>query len=180
MKKKKLPLMHFACSDDKLRPAMSHIEITKSHTAASDGRILVAHNTKDIFSNEFIEVMPEKFYLHKNIWRDLAKPHISVYYDLEKQMVVQVLDGYKMYYCPIIDFQWKYPKWESVIPKIEDKKAIDTIGLSLDVTDNFKKAFFMPNELKQAVFTFFGANNGVLVNHKNDYEGFGIIMPCMV
>ena len=60
MKKKTLPKMQFACSNDELRPSMQHVEITKETVTASDGNLLVSHRTNDLFNSDFIENMPEK------------------------------------------------------------------------------------------------------------------------
>jgi hypothetical protein len=174
MKKQTLPKMHFACSADELRPSFNHVEVTKEDVTASNGSMLVTHKTKDLFSDEFIEAMPDKFYLHRNVWKELSKPHLHI--NFENNMIVQYFDGYRLYYAPLIERSWKYPNWRYVIPS-EDTVVVEKIRLDFSLFDNFIKAYFMPGDNKKAKLNFYGIDRCVLItNHYNDSRG--IIMPC--
>lgn len=174
----KLPKMHFACSLDGYRQSMMHVEITKTNVTASDAHVLITHSTNIIFSANFIESMPEKFYLHRNVWRELSKPCISITF--ENNSICQYFDGYRIYYSPTINPSWEYPKWESVIPKKNESESLDSIGMNISLLDKFRKAFFFNSSHQNSKLEFYGKNKAVIITSESMPDSYGIIMPCMI
>lgn len=161
VKKVKLPQMHLVCSDDELRPSMQYVEVTKENVTATNAHVLVTHNTKNIFSEQFIEAIPDIFYIHRKHWAQLCKPHIQITYD--DGLITQHLDGYKNVFKPEIEPHWKYPAWRSIIPNKLERQPIDSIGLSPKFFDRLQKAMILPGEIERFELSFFDKTRAILI-----------------
>lgn len=175
-----LPKLHFACSDDQLRPIFSHILVTKDEIVATDAHILVVFKTKSIFTDQFIHAMPERFLIHKNHWKEMCKRHHQIIF--KDNVITVIQDGYTNIYPIVIERDGlKYVNYQAVIPKFEEKKEIDCIGVSFDKIEMLSKSMFFPNDIKNVKLTFFEKTRSILVNPVNDDNGqFGIIMPIHI
>lgn len=177
MKKVKLPQMHLACANDELRSSMNHVEVTKESVVASNAHVLITHKTEDIFSVEFIEAMPEKFYIHWKHWAQLCKPHLWI--EFKDGLIEQGMPGYKNVFKPVVEPDWKYPVWEKIMPSKSDRQPIDRIGINPDFFNIISKALFFPGDIKKAALSFFSENNAILITVSN-YESKAILMPVML
>jgi hypothetical protein len=181
MNKIKLPKLHFVCSTDKLRPVMQHILVTKEEVVATDGHTLVIHKTSDIFSDEFIEAMPEKFLVHKDQWRSFYNKAILI--SFENNSICVHCNGFKIYYQVIIEGDgMKYPNYNAVLPRKESKTELSQIGLNSALLNKLAGAILMPWQSdKHLKFEFYGEMMAILVTpieHENNAKG--IIMPVML
>lgn len=77
MSKKTLPPLHLACSDDKLRPALQHIEIVDGIATATNAHLIAQLNLKEYstLDDETIKNLGGKLF-HRDVWEILVDADI--------------------------------------------------------------------------------------------------------
>ncbi len=190
--KKSLPKIHLACANDSLRPVMEHILITKDEIVASDAHIIVIHKTENIFDEESIKAMPERFLIHKNQWKEICKNHDRLTFK-NNQIIVNHNNTYN--FCFDISFENDYapkgykgyyagnfPDYKKVIPT-KFKESVYEIGLNPKLLKNLVDTMFFPYaEVKNIKFTFYGKDRAIIVEPADSSVPTvkGLIMPVMI
>lgn len=126
-KMKTLPKLHLCCAYDELRPVMQHVFVSKEDIVSSDSHMLIRFNTEEIFDSEFIEAMPERFLIHAENWKIMAKRHDFIFF---KDNKIEVIQSGRSLFIPIVleDDLGKYPDYKLVMERLE-KTPIDKIGI---------------------------------------------------
>lgn len=169
--------MHLACASDELRPSMQHVEVTKESVTASDAHVLITHRTLDIFSTEFVDAMPDKFYIHWRHWAQLCKPHIFL--EFKDGLIEQHMPGYKNVFKPVIETDWKYPAWHNLMPDKSKRQPISRISINPGLFNVISKAFFLPGEINRAALSFFSESKAILIT-VSSFQSKAILMPMML
>lgn len=177
-----LPKMHLACSDDELRPTMTHILFTKEEIVASDATILVIHKTKDYLDKEFIKSMPERFLISRWNYLILSKRNAKIKYDKVRKLIIVTDLKYTEHYVPVIPDDGekfnKYPDYEKVFP--EKSHKIINIGINGKRLENLYKSMLMPYQYYYPlIFEFCGVDKAIKVTVPCS-NAIGIIMPQMI
>jgi hypothetical protein len=180
MIKNTLPKLHLACSDEELRPVMQHILVTKKEICASDAHILVIHQTKDIFSKEFIESMPAKFLIHKEQWKQICKKHIALKF--ENGAIEVIYNGYSiMHKIKTPEINLVYPDYKKIMLKKKDKEDVGEIGISSELLHKLTDAMFYNYQTKGLKLEFFGQTKHIIVTSSSgESKVKGLIMPIMI
>lgn len=172
--------LNLICSNDDLRPAMMHVKITKENMVATNAHVLGVIPTKEVFSDEFIEGIPENgMLIHKDDYKKLknfenatwkSKDVIEIHYRGKKRNVL----------IPICTEEnvGTFPKWETLIPREEDAQELSKIGVNMSLAYDLQRALDAEN-LKMV---FIAPNKGILVKPllSNNSKSYGIIMPAMI
>ena len=172
-----LPKMSLICSRDELRPQLNYVLITKDHVIATDCHALVKHPTEELFSDEFIEAMPDRILVHKINWKLMEKSHNFIFYTNNQIQVIY--NGYSICIpCKTEDeIEKKYPNYEELFN--EKTESVEGIGINPVLVDSVKKAMFRPYETTIMKFVFNGISRAIKVsNTSNGCEA--ILMPCMI
>lgn len=173
----KLPRIDYACSKDYLRPIMGCVLVTKKEVVASEGYILVIHQTEDLFSDEFIENMPDRFLVRSFIWALLCKPARTIEYNNEHNKI-EIHDKHNRQFSVGVDFEKKesssFPDYQKILDSFEPKK-IDKIGISPEKLNLLKKAMEPENDVIE--FSFSGVDKMILARAINS---IGLIMPRII
>ena len=180
MDKIRLPKLHLACAKDALRPVMEHILITKDEIVATDAHILAILKTKDVFSDEFIAEMPERFLIHKSQWKDFYNGAFN--FTFKDKAICVHYNGYEVLHkIKNEGDSIKYPNYDAFIPNQSDTKSLCEIGLNAFSLKTIVEALTFPYDVKTVKLQFFGANRAILVTPTNvDCNSRGIIMPAMI
>jgi hypothetical protein len=171
---KTLPKIHLACPCGDLEFIMNYILVTKKDIVANDGRILAIHKTEEIFNEDFIEQMPERFLIHYKIWREMCKKHCFI--DFEKGMIKVKYSCHTAFYPIELEANINnYPAYQIIFPK--DIKEVNKIGINSSLLKKLSIVMGTSN-LK---LIFYGENKGIIAEGKNsDYNAKGLIMPLMI
>lgn len=177
----KFPKLHLVCSNDDLRPTMSHVKIDKEFTFASDAHILVRHKTLEIFKEDFVSSLPEGGIMIPrkavSILCQKSTSKISLTDD-KKQVQLHQMDGSVIIYKCFFDQQ--YPDANRIIPDKKDCQKLSEIGLSAGLLKQLSDG--MGCDIPILVLRFFGASKAILCtsNHTDYNSAIGIIMPVMI
>jgi hypothetical protein len=176
---KSLPKLHLACSSDELRPVMNHILVTKSDVCASDAHILVNHATSNLFDEEFIASMPDRFLINSKHWQLMCKKHLFVTFDKE---MIRVIYSYGEVYYPIYTEKsiGSYPDFNQVFPKETDKGEVGEIGIKPSLLNRLCLTMRGEDDLDNLKLTFHGCNRAVVVRLTSNTNVRGLIMPCTI
>ncbi len=175
LEKHKLPRIDLACSDDNFRLVMNYILVTKDEIVASNSHILVIHKTNNIFDEQFIDEMPDRFLIHKNNWKLFCKGHHYIIF-LDGLIIIRY-DGYDQTIKPIfeeIEFMTlKYPDYKKIL-KSKSETGLSNFGLSVKNLTLLSKSMGCDRlkfEFTQGEYSHLNVSNG---------EIKGIIMPIMI
>ena len=169
------------CNKDELRPAMCHVKVTKEIMVATDAHVIGVIPTHKLFSNTFIEDIPDEgMLIHSDDWKKFnncanivwkSKDIIRVIYKASKRdALIQVENEENI---------GKYPNWEAIMPKKEDRVAeLNKIGVNMKLAFNLQNAL----GLISLAIQFSGATKAIYVTSMNGEEGdpYGLIMPVML
>lgn len=169
------------CTKDELRPAMCHVKVTKEVMVATDAHVLGVVPTNKLFSNAFIESIPDEgMLIHGDDWKKFnncvnilwkSDDVICVIYKGSKRdALIQVENE---------DRVGKYPNWEVIIPSEIDRVAeLNKIGIDMKLALNLQNALGLVNLSMQ--FTSPTKPIYVTATKKEDNPSYGIIMPVML
>lgn len=179
-KMKTLPKIHVACSDYYTIPVMCHVLITKEHIVASDYNILVVHKTENIFDNEFIKNMPDRFLINRKHWAEMCKKHFAIKY--ENNLINVIRDNYTDIYPIFLEsIIGDYPDYKKVIPQKKDLKKIKTIAINPMLLKRLYDSMAYRGDYPAFILKFQDECHSILVKMNNDDLGqIGIIMPVMI
>jgi hypothetical protein len=177
----KFPKLHLVCSDDDLRPVMSCVCVDKEYTFASDVHILVRHKTSELFTDAFIESLPEG---------QILIPRKAIFLVCQKMTTeVSLSDDKKLFQIhrkdeSIISFKLftdgTYPNGNSVIPDLKDMKPVDEIGISSNLLDRLSDGLGCERPILR--LRFFDKMRAIYVTSIfTDYgSAVGVIMPVII
>ncbi len=170
-----LPKLHLICANDILRKALQYVLVTKKETVATDAHCLVVYETELIFSQEFVENMPERFLIHKEIWAKICKKHHFICF--ENNMIKVIYETHTVFYPIMFEENLTlYPKYNHVLPtgKAEEIKSI---GINPHLLSKLCKAIGINNAVK---LTFRGESNCISVYFRDIPSIKAIIMPVLI
>lgn len=182
MKKINLPKLHLITeNENKNRPILTYILVTKEHIVASDAMQLVVFPTKSIFNDEFIKKMPKRFLIHNKHWKLLYNSYgISI----EKNRITIQFKYHKLDFEVIKETEYlKFPDWENIIPNPENMiNEINRIALNPNILKTLSDCMIPNYEYNKGLKLKFNSQDTAilvkpLINH---YECKGIIMPMMI
>lgn len=174
------PQMHLACSNDDLRPVMSYVYITKDHSVATNAHIIAIAETKNLFDDDFINIIPDDgFYIHKDDWKKICQCDCVL---VESEKVVELVHNRKrneLIKIELVENVGKFPNWKAVIPRPDKEKIpFNTFGLNGEFLATVQKIISKNDSLVIETFT---KNSGFLVKSWNsDAKTMGLIMPCKI
>lgn len=123
MAKKMLPPIHLACSDDKLRPSLQHIEIIDGKATATNAMVIAQLNLEKYskLDERTIKHLNGKL-IHKDVWESIQDADVI---KISGDMLHVEMGGIKADYNIATDF--KFPDHESIINAVAnsifDKKS---------------------------------------------------------
>jgi hypothetical protein len=168
----KIPKLHLCCADDSCRPALSHILVTKDEIVATNAHILIVHKTNSIFDQNFIEAMPERFYISAFIWKKLE--HVR-YLIFENNMLRVIYSKYVAFY-PIVKYdEFEYPAYEKLTKK---EGPVDSICINPNLLKKLYDAMLCP---QGGLKLWFGGEKFNAISVKpNDIDAtcWGLICRC--
>ena len=177
----KFPKLHLVCAHDELRPTMECICVGKEYTYASDGHVLVRHNTTEIFKYDFTSSLPdESIMIHRKaifLMCQKATEMVSLSSDKTKFQLHRLdssIITYKLY------TGGKYVNAESVIPNLKDIKPLKKIGLSALLMSRLADG--LGCDIPILHLSFITDHTAVYATSPHtDYSGaIGIIMPTIL
>lgn len=187
----KIPALHYAISEEGLRPALESVWVGKEDTVATNGHILVIHKTKVLFGEEFANSVPkEGIRLTRRMIIDIRKREVEEVRLSEDKTMITLLPSIMLsHLLPTIGY--KLPKdipamldYKKVIPKKAESKPIDAIKFNTRLIDNLSKALLPGTGKGFVVFHFRSNNLGCLVIPKDVEDGYedsyAVIMPAML
>jgi uncharacterized Fe-S cluster-containing radical SAM superfamily protein len=162
------------CARDKYRPAFGYVEIKRDFMVATDATILGVIPTNELFSEEFINLMPDNgFYIEKNEFARLRRFYL---FTLENDIIRCIsLKGKGSETVVKITFpkdDFKFPNWKNILNF--EFNSVEKIGI------NAKRLLRLQNALglDQCVLTFQSESKFVKVSGFNtESKAYGIIMP---
>ena len=164
------------CSNDNLRPSMSHIMFKDGFIVATNANILIRQNLKLYgFSEEQIKLMQEKF-LHKNTFKLLLGLEIK---EVDADGIVALKDGSEIKFL-FAKADWKYPNYEAVLPFNSPVQMIDEIGFN---DKNIQKILsVMFNSTGGFKMCFYGKSKAIKITStsENESEQMAILMPILI
>lgn len=178
MKEKQLPRLHLACSYDELRPVMNNVFVTKKHTIASNGHVLIQFDTNYLFNDQFVNDMPEQFMIHRNIWQKLCKKNYAIYF--KDDLINVQYKGYSDIIRPIINTDLPYPNYLSCFPEKKDKEKVTEIGLSSITLNILTKSLFTANDNPVMKFELYSKYKAIVVHLEESIKAKALIMPCNI
>ena len=177
----KFPKLNLVCSDDDLRPVMSHIKVEPEFTFATDAHILVRHKTSEIFKKDFVASIPEEGILipKKAIFLMCKKTTVKISLtEDKKQIQLHQIDGSVITYN--LFFDGNYPNANLIIPDPKDCKPLVKVGLNSVLLSRLASGMNCNDPILNLLF--FDQNKGVYATspHSDYYSAVGIIMPVMI
>jgi hypothetical protein len=180
-----IPKIYECLSKDQLRPIMNYAFITKKKTVATDGHVLLVHDTEKIFDRDFVDALPKDGILvGETALRDMAKKTAEFIHIQDGK--IRVMHKSREGYTPVY---WDYgtqeklgtfPKWETVMPEKNGEDPPAAIGINAKLMLKLQTAFgHHCNGLK---CYFNGAEKAIICEPMNaEYNSpIGIVMPMMI
>jgi hypothetical protein len=181
MEKITLPKLHLACGNYCLRPIFDYILFTKDDIVASDAHIICVLKTMDVFGDEFINKMPDRFLLHKSQWKDFYNNHVDIKF--EKDMICVYYEDYKIYYDIKIEREGlSYPDYNAIFPKKSEFESIEQICINPILLKKLQDSIIFKSQFNKSLkLTFSGQNRAILVNPVDiDNNSYALIMPVKI
>ncbi|NLG04520.1 MAG: hypothetical protein GX567_11945 [Clostridia bacterium] len=188
----KIPALHYAISDDDIRPALESVWVGKEDTVATNGHILVVHKTKTLFGEEFANSVPEEgIRLTRRMIIDIRKREVEEVRLSEDKTMITLLPSIMLsHILPTIGYKLPkdipaMPDYKKVIPKKAESKPIDKIKFNPNLIDDLHKAMSPdPRNKLFLIFYFRSADKGCLVIPSTDdpdyKDSYAVIMPAML
>ena len=147
------PKLFKVLATDDLRPALNHALLTKEWIVATDGHVLVAHKTTDIFDSYFVESIPEGRHLVTPECLKAMNKAKATYYIKDNSIVVDVKGAISIY--PLIKDgeEYTYPQWENVLPDESHLKVIEAISINPKLLYNAIQAIDPDSHIVRMYFT---------------------------
>lgn len=178
----KFPKLHLVCSDDDLRPLMSHVCVDKEFTFASDAHILVRHKTSEIFEDDFVASLPKNQILinRKAVLLICQKATEKISLSDDKKMIQLHRKDESIISFKLYESDKKYPDANKIIPNPKNMKPIDEIGIVSNLLDRLADGLGCYYPVLR--MRFFDKMQAIYVTSTyTDYESaVGIIMPAMI
>lgn len=170
------------CTKDELRPAMCHVKVTKDVMVATDAHVMGVVPTKLMFSEEFINNIPEGgMLIHSEDWKKFSNcvnilwksdDVICIIYKGSKRDVLIKVENE--------DEIGKYPNWEAVIPTQEMRVCeLNRVGVNMKLALNLQNAL----GLESLSLQFSGQSKAIYARtttKETDMGAYGVIMPVML
>ena len=172
-KMKTLPKLHLCCANDELRPAMNHLLVTKEFIVASDSHVLIEFKTSELFDQNFIEAMPERFLIHRENWKMLSVKH---HYLLFTDSQIEIIKNGFSFFIPAVREEdiGNFPDYEKVF-KVEKESITDKIGIKPELLKKLSSAIG-----SQILHLHFNGEARTIII-KSSIEGVrALIMPAMI
>lgn len=175
--------LHLVCGSDDLVMAQQCVQVTKATCVATDGFCLVVYDTKLIFSESFIDKIPDSGVLiHKDDWKIIvSNGAVSQWKD--DTDIIKVFRGNKRPYL-IETEDFRYPDWSKVIPDISESAPAEFVCVDPKKLYNMSQALGATLKLipgKSSTTAFYAHPQSLIsgsYRDDNDLKGcYGIIMP---
>jgi hypothetical protein len=179
-----IPKIYECLGKDQLRPVFSYAFVTKKKTVATNANVLIAYDTKELFGEDFVNVLPDEgILLDADTLKDMAKRDVQLISLNGKIEVKHLIKGeYKTSY---FDFKTQeqvatFPNWEMVIPKKTKGKVPAAIGINAKLLTQLQNA--MGFDVCGVRLYFNGTNKPIICEPVNSmYEStIAIIMPMAI
>jgi hypothetical protein len=146
---------------------------------ASDCHALVIHKTEDLFDDEFIQSMPDRFLIHRNHWREISKGFVSLRINdnIIHCFTKTIKNLYPISFENSVEIDKKYVNYTDIIPKMEDIKEIPKIGLNPYLLLKISKAMDLNYGVR---IMFHGSERSMLIyptNAEIDNSSMALLMP---
>ncbi|MBS3739659.1 MAG: hypothetical protein KGY51_11810 [Psychroflexus sp.] len=171
--------LHLITSKDDLRPPLKYIKVTKENCVATNAHVIGVIPTTDIFSDEFIEKVPEEgFILHPEDWKKLknntdivwkSNDVIKISYSKKRDALIEIESESNI---------GKFPNWEAILPsEYAETQPLPSIGINMKLAYDLQKAIGSDKGLK---LDFYGVAKGVVVKPiRSTSKAYGLIMPII-
>lgn len=158
-------------STDTLRPVMcgACVDVVNQKLVLTDSHILIAYPIEIISNDTDIDhlIVPLNLFNRTRYMGEFSSSVLKVLdveYILTSDYAEAVFQNELLYRTKYIE--GKYPKWENVMPKEEDKLPVDQIGVNPKILIRLFKAFPNKNPL-QFKMSLFAANKAILFEEIN-------------
>jgi len=170
--------LHLCCASKKegqFRPTLNYILVTKQECVATNANIMAIIPSKEIFTEQFIEDMPERFLIHRDDWAQLIKCKIDLEFINNS---IKAFIGNRELTIKIHTEEsiGKYPQYKDVIPLIKTQSSIRDVGVNAELLSTLQIALDCP----AVKLTFHGNNKAIYVSAINYDGSYGIIMPFIL
>lgn len=170
-KKKTLPPLHLAASDDELRPALNHVQVLDGIATATNAHIIAQLNLSEYSTlpADTIKQLSGKL-IHRNVWESIMDADLL---QVEGDTIHYESDGIKADYDITCDLKFPDVKViiDSVAQSIFDKKSF--ICFNPEWVKIASKIF--PSE--NLICRFYQNNEMMVFFPSGDAKGFVGIMP---
>ncbi|HKJ31794.1 MAG TPA: hypothetical protein VKA34_08195 [Balneolales bacterium] len=156
--------LHLLVSNDPVRPVMSNALLTKDNIVVSNFFALVAHSTKEVFSEEFIASIPDGEWLVPEIALKSMSVNKSTYFIENGVLNITKKTGQKESYklLPNGGNAGKYPPFEYVLPIDPEEYKLAHIGINPKLLSNLQDAID-PYSSGVALYFIGEKNNAIIV-----------------
>jgi hypothetical protein len=172
---------------DELRPAMSHVLVTRKDIVATDAHVMGWCDTKAFFNSDFIDGLPSKgILIHHEDWKKMLAVEYSDTIHWKSTGVIRFTPKGKRPSIIEVDINGEdntYPNWEAVVPQKVRRQEMGAIGLNPVLLHQLHK-FFKPILDNDGVRMTFNGSSAILVSPRSCQIGAesveGLVMPVML
>lgn len=179
-----------AVGNDIYRPAITgvFVDLRNKRMVCTDAHVLIMYpiemefeteeDSKTEFQLEHCKIVPTELF-NKNKYMGNWKNYLFPFtYHLDEDYIRVYSGPEEIFKCRYINE--KYPAYEGVLLKPQDKQPLDEIGLNIGIISRLSKA--VPRGTKAFKFVFHAKNRAVNLLEQNEYENAieALIMPCMI
>ncbi len=172
-KMKRLPKLHLCCANDEFRSVMCHVLVTKNYVVASDSHVLIEFETSEIFDNDFIDAMPDRFLINSHNWKLISEPHDFIFFRDGK---IEVIKQGRSLFIPLVleENIGTYPDYKKILDG-KSPKSIEKIGLKADLLKKISLAIGT-----HVMHLFFNGEHKSITIKSNVTGVKALIMPVMI
>lgn len=174
-KKKTLPNIHLACSDDELRPALACVEIKNGIATATDAHVLAQMNL-----NEYSLLLPEVIkkldgkLIHRDIWAEIIDADLI---DLIDDDTLNVKKGSIECNYRLIN-GLKYPNYSDIIRSVANSKFAQKSFVAFNPKLIALASKLFPSE--NLICRFYIDHDMMIFFLSGDAKGFVGVMPLII
>lgn len=182
----KLNLICVQKKDEKrfTRQSISYVLLTKDYTVATNTYALIAHKTKALFSDYFVENLKDedRFLIYRDQWKKLCKNGLNYVFDREKMVIRTIKNGDVVDMIPLETEEkiGKFPNWQRVLPDDSVfKEEVSGVGFRPSLLYNLEQAIYPESKDDYPLFlSFMGkSENGWVENNPIRVESSEKIYP---
>ena len=172
---KKLHLCCISKKDEVSKKERAYILVTKKECVATNSNVLAVVPTTEIFTEDFIAEMPERFLVYRDDWAELTKSKtVLEFVDNSIKGFVKTAITINIHTEEEIG---RFPQYREAIPLSKDKRDIGQIGINANLLSVLQTAL----DCQAVELTFFGEARGILVKPSTFESGAsGLIMPFIL